>query len=219
MEMQSWTLPEVSELPGQYCTLKLLQPEYSDDLHRLANVEDHEERYKYLYGAPPPDRRAFDEWFDKLLHAMPSRFVFVVIDNSTGKAEGMQSFMNIVPQHGVLEIGGVLWGPQISRTATSTEAFFLFADYVFSKLKYRRLEWKCNNDNAGSKRAAERFGFSFEGIFRQHMLVNGENRDTAWYSIIDSEWPSLRGRFIAWLDKGNFDTDGRQIKTIQSFRF
>ena len=118
--------------------------------------------------------------------------------------------MRIEPQHGVIEIGYVYWGPAISRTRVATEALYLFARHVFEDLGYRRFEWKCNNHNEPSKAAAQRFGFTFEGIFRQHMIVKGENRDTAWFSMLDGEWPKLKAGFERWLDPSNFDEAGQQ---------
>ena len=117
--------------------------------------------------------------------------------------------MDINTDHGSAEIGSILWGPRIARSRVATEAFFLMADYAF-ELGYRRWQWRCNARNAPSRRAAERFGYTFEGIFRQHMVVKGENRDTVWFSITDAEWPRLRAGYEAWLDPANFDTDGQQ---------
>ena len=118
--------------------------------------------------------------------------------------------MRITPEHGVIENGNILWGPRIAKTRVATEALFLHARYVFEDLGYRRFEWKCNAENEPSKRAAARFGFIFEGVFRQHMVVKGRNRDTAWFSILDTEWPARRAAFERWLAPENFDRDGRQ---------
>jgi RimJ/RimL family protein N-acetyltransferase len=141
-----------------------------------------------------------------------------VVDRRTGRAEGRQALMRIDATHGVIEIGSILWGPAIARTRVSTEAFHLFARHVFETLGYRRFEWKCNNLNEPSKRAALRFGFTFEGVFRQHMVVKGANRDTAWFSILDSEWPELAAAYAAWLDPANFDDAGRQRRTLAECR-
>jgi RimJ/RimL family protein N-acetyltransferase len=133
-----------------------------------------------------------------------------VIDRASGRAEGRQSLMRITPEHGVIEVGGIYWGPAIARTRVTTEALFLHARYVFDELGYRRFEWKCNDLNEPSKAAARRFSFTFEGVFRQHMIVKGHNRDTAWFSMLDSEWPGIKAEFARWLDPGNFDLDGAQ---------
>jgi RimJ/RimL family protein N-acetyltransferase len=138
---------------------------------------------------------------------------FAVVDQATGRAEGRQALMRIDAANGVIEIGSIVWGPNLARTRGATEAMFLFADYVFG-LGYRRLEWKCNYLNEPSRRAAERFGFMFEGVFRQHMVVKGKNRDTAWFSITDAEWPAIRAAYVAWLAPENFDADGKQRERL-----
>jgi RimJ/RimL family protein N-acetyltransferase len=126
--------------------------------------------------------------------------------------------MRIDCNNGVVEIGNILWGPAIARSRVATEAFFLTAQYVFETLGFRRLEWKCDSLNMPSRAAALRFGFTFEGIFRQHMIVKGLNRDTAWFSILDSEWQGLRKRFTGWLAPENFDSQGMQRSRLQDFR-
>ena len=145
--------------------------------------------------------------------------VFVVIDQETGRAIGCSSLMRMDPANGVVEIGNIWYGGALQRTTGSTEAFFLIADYVFRSLGYRRFEWKCNALHERSRRAALRFGFSFEGVFRQHMVVKGRNRDTAWFAMLDHEWEAtLRPAFVAWLDPSNFDSDGNQLNRLQAFR-
>jgi len=141
--------------------------------------------------------------------------VYAVVDRATGRAGGRQQFMRIAPEHGVIEIGGIYWGPDIARTRLATEALFLAARHAFDDLGYRRFEWKCNDLNLPSKRAAERFGFTFEGVFRQHMIIKGANRDTAWFSMLDREWPDRRAGFEAWLDPDNFDAEGRQRAALR----
>ena len=135
---------------------------------------------------------------------------FAVVDRETGRVEGRMTFLRMDPTHGVVETGHILFGPRLSRTPAATEAIFLQARHAFDDLGYRRFEWKCNDRNGPSKRAATRFGFAFEGVFRQHMVVKGENRDTAWYAMLDRDWPQRRAAFEAWLDPENFDEDGRQ---------
>jgi RimJ/RimL family protein N-acetyltransferase len=137
----------------------------------------------------------------------------VIVD---GKAKGHMWMMEIRPAHGVFEVGWITYSPSLQRTRAATEAVYLIGDYGFS-FGYRRYEWKCNDRNEPSKRAALRFGFKYEGLFRQHQVVKGENRDTAWYSIIDSEWPARKAAFERWLAAENFDKDGRQIKTLAAF--
>ena len=141
---------------------------------------------------------------------------FAILDNSTGEAVGHQAFHRIEPTHRVIEVGHVLYTPRLQRTIGATEAQYLFAAYVFDALGYRRYEWRCDDLNAASKRAAARFGFTFEGVFRQHMIIKGRNRDTAWFSMLDSEWPTRRAAFELWLDPANFDAEGRQKVSLTS---
>jgi RimJ/RimL family protein N-acetyltransferase len=180
-------------------------------------VADAGERFRYLPDYPPKTRAEFQPWLDKA-EASADPLFFTVIDNRTGKIAGRQTLMRIDAANGVIEIGNIYWGPLISRQPAATEAHFLFMEYIFDTLGYRRWEWKCNNANAPSKRAADRFGFSFEGIFRQHLVVKGENRDTAWYSIIDSEWPALKSAYQEWLDPANFGADGKQKRRLEEIR-
>ena len=141
---------------------------------------------------------------------------FAILDNSTGEAVGHQAFHRIEPKHRVIEIGHVMYTPCMQRTIGATEAQYLFAAYVFDALGYRRYEWRCDDLNAASKRAAARFGFTFEGVFRQHMIIKGRNRDTAWFSMLDSEWPARRAAFERWLDPANFDAAGHQKVSLTS---
>ena len=139
-----------------------------------------------------------------------------VIDKASGKAVGQQGWMRIRPEHGSIEIGGIYWGLPMARTPLATEALFLFARHAFDDLGYRRFEWKCNNRNEPSKAAARRFGFQYEGLFRQDMIIKGESRDTAWFSIIDSEWPAMRAEYERWLAPDNFDADGVQKTKLRT---
>jgi RimJ/RimL family protein N-acetyltransferase len=127
---------------------------------------------------------------------------------------GQASYLRITPEFGVIEIGHIWFGVPLQRTTAATEAIYLLARHVFDDLGYRRLEWKCNALNAASRRAAERFGFTFEGVFRNHQVVKGRNRDTAWYAITDDEWPAVRGAFQSWLASDNFDAEGRQRRSL-----
>jgi RimJ/RimL family protein N-acetyltransferase len=132
-----------------------------------------------------------------------------------GSPRGIVSYLRITPEHGAIEIGHIWFGTPLQRTAAATEAIYLLARHAFDDLGYRRLEWKTNALNAPSRRAAERFGFTFEGVFRKHQVVKGQNRDTAWYSIVDDEWPPLRTAFEAWLAPDNFDDGGRQRRSLR----
>ena len=129
---------------------------------------------------------------------------------------GIASYLRITPEHGTIEIGHIWFGATLKRTAAATEAIYLLAANAFDDLGYRRLEWKCNALNAASRRAADRFGFTFEGVFRNHMVLKGRNRDTAWYAMTDGEWPAIRRGFQAWLEPGNFRPDGAQVRSLRS---
>ena len=176
-------------------------------------VPDAADRFRYLREEPPESRAAFQMWLDKV-QASEDPLYFSVVDKASGKAAGRQTFLRIEPAHGCIEIGHIHWGPAIARKPAATEAHYLFMRHAFEDLGHRRWEWKCNNRNEPSKRAAERFGFKSEGVFRQHMIVKGENRDTAWYSIIDTEWPALKRAYEEWLDPANFDNAGQQRRRL-----
>lgn len=139
-------------------------------------------------------------------------------DAASGAPLGMASYMRIRPEAGSAEVGCVVFSKKLQRTPAATEAMYLMARHLFDDLGYRRYEWKCDNDNAASKRAAARFGFTFEGVFRQDLVIKGRNRDTAWYSMIDAEWPAVKAAFEAWLAPENFDGEGRQRRSLAEIR-
>jgi RimJ/RimL family protein N-acetyltransferase len=156
----------------------------------------------------------FREWL-KDREASRDPWFYAFIRRDSGKAAGMGSFMRLDAANGSIEIGHIWLSPGLQKTREATEAIFLMMRHCLDELGCRRLEWKCDALNAPSRRAAERFGFTFEGIFRQHFIVKGRNRDTAWYSIIDKEWPPIRAGFQAWLKDGNFDQRGRQKQRLR----
>ncbi len=199
--------PQRVVLDGHCTRLEPLTSGHAADLYRAAAGQ--EQRFAYLFESAPASEAAMAEWVERVA-PKDDPLYFAVIDKATGRAEGRQSLMRITPEHGVIEIGGIYWGPNISRTRVTTEALFLHARYIFDELGYRRFEWKCNDLNAPSKVAALRFGFTFEGVFRQHMIIKGRNRDTAWFSMLDTEWPALKAEYERWLDPGNFAADGTQ---------
>jgi RimJ/RimL family protein N-acetyltransferase len=211
--LSDWTprlRPARRVFEGRYARLEPLDPgRHGDDLYAASSSPGAEERFRYLFESPPESRAAFESWLAKAA-ASDDPLFFAVVDQGTGRAEGRMTFMRIDQTHGVLETGNILFGPRIARTCGATEAVYLQARHAFEDLGYRRFEWKCNNLNEPSKRAAERLGFTFEGVFRQHMVVKGRNRDTAWYAMLDSEWPARKQAFERWLSRDNFDGDGRQ---------
>jgi RimJ/RimL family protein N-acetyltransferase len=201
--------PQRVVLDGRYTRLEPLAVAHAEELLAASRIPDMDQRFAYLPADPPATAQEFRDWItERSTHNDP--ILFAVVDKATGRAGGWQQLMRIEPTHGVIEIGYVYWGPTIAKTRLATESLYLFARHVFEDLGYRRFEWKCNNRNEPSKRAAERFGFTFEGVFRQHMIARGENRDTAWFSMLDGEWPVRKAGFERWLDAANFDADGQQ---------
>jgi RimJ/RimL family protein N-acetyltransferase len=203
--------PERVTLEGQWVTLVPLDAA----VHAKALCEGsnghatREAVWTYLFDGPYTSLDEFRASIEVKARSTDPLF-FAVIDNSSGRAVGYQTFLRIDPPNRVIEVGNIMYTPAMQRTAGATEAQYLFAKYVFDELGYRRYEWKCNTLNAPSRRAAERFGFTFEGIFRQHMIVKGRNRDTAWFAMLDSEWPARKAAYERWLAQDNFDSDGRQ---------
>ena len=204
--------PQGIVLEGRYVRLEPLALKHAADLFAVSTMPGGAERYRWLFSDAPATLAEMEQ---RIADAKDDANRNVaVIDRTSGKALGQQAWMRINPQHASIEIGGVYWGLPMARTPLATEALYLFARHAFDDLGYRRFEWKCNDRNEPSKAAARRFGFTFEGVFRQDMIIKGESRDTAWFSIIDSEWPMLRQRFEAWLDPGNFDAHGQQKRRL-----
>lgn len=220
-DLKNWTprpRPQRLALDGRYVRLEPLSAErHGDGLYEAATVGNSDDRFRWLGEVTPSSRTEFQPWLEKV-EASEDPLYFSCIDKVSGKVAGRQTFLRIDPSNGVIEIGHIHWGPLMQRKPAATEAHYLFMRYIFEELGYRRWEWKCNNRNEPSKRAAERFGFTHEGVFRQAMVIKGENRDTAWYSIIDGEWPALKAAYEGWLDPSNFDTDGKQKRRLEDFR-
>ena len=200
--------PERIVLDGHYVRLEPLAHQHAADLVAVSSGDGVPERYRWLFEYAPQSEAEAIEFIDRM-NASADRYV-AVVDKASGKAVGRQGWLRIFPDHASIEIGGIYWGLAMARSRLSTEALYQFARHAFDDLGYRRFEWKCNNRNEPSKAAALRFGFQYEGLFRQDRIVKGESRDTAWYSIIDSEWPALRAKYERWLAPGNFDADGMQ---------
>jgi RimJ/RimL family protein N-acetyltransferase len=194
--------------------LEPIGPQHVAGLYAAINSRDGRERFTYLFEAAPETEADLADYVQRVA-ASNDPMVFAVIDEATGRAEGRQALMRVVPEHGVIEIGGIYWGPNMARSRLATEALFLHARYVFDELGYRRFEWKCNDCNAPSKAAAERFGFQFEGVFRQHMIQKGQNRDTAWFAMLDGDWPRLKAGYERWLAPDNFDAHGQQRSKLR----
>jgi RimJ/RimL family protein N-acetyltransferase len=210
--------PERRTLEGRFVTLAPLDADrHGDDLYEGAGGDDHADLWTYMGDGPWSDREAFAASLESKAKSEDPLF-FAILGRVTGRALGYQTLMRIDVPNRVVEVGNILYGVNMQRTAGATEAQYLLARYVFDDLGYRRYEWKCNAFNAPSRRAALRYGFKFEGEFRQHMIIKGRNRDTAWFSILDSEWPAIRSAFEDWLQPGNFDAEGRQKRGLAVIR-
>ena len=202
-------VPKHEPIPGRYVQLVPLAAQHAAALYAISSHPERERLYRYLPDEPLASLEESVRWIEARLAADDPLF-FACVDAADGRVLGRQALMRITPQHGVIEIGNILWGPAMAGTRLATEALYLMARTVFDVLGYRRFEWKCDSLNAPSRRAALRFGFTFEGIFRQHLWVKGRNRDTAWYAMLDHEWPALRQAYERWLQPDNFDAAGRQ---------
>ena len=202
--------PERIVLDGRYARLEPLDAARHGDGLRAASVPpDRAARFRYMPELPPGAPETFRTWLAGAAGSADPLF-FAVIDRATGRAEGWQTFLRITPVHRCIEIGNIYWGPGIAGTRIATEAMYLFAVYALETLGNRRYEWKCDALNAPSRRAALRFGFTYEGHFRRAVIIRGRNRDTAWFSIVGEEWPALKAAYEQWLAPENFDAQGRQ---------
>lgn len=197
-------VPPYAPMTGRYVTLTPLLPGHAEALYDCSRDES---VWTYLSYGPFASAAEYAAWIAEAVAGTDPRFYAVL---AGGEPRGVLSILRIDPANGVAEIGHVWYAPSIQRTPATTEATYLVARRVFDECGYRRFEWKCNDLNAPSRRAAERFGFTYEGTFRQHMVTKGRNRDTAWYAMTDGEWPRIRAAFEAWLDPANFDEDGTQ---------
>jgi RimJ/RimL family protein N-acetyltransferase len=210
--------PGPEPLTGQYVTLERLTQNHFPDLYE--NVGSHDNLWAWLPDGPFSTTSDFVHWLNPHLEKSDDLVVYTVFllsGPSKGKAVGFASLFEAHLTNRVIELG-VLFGPQLQRTRAGTEVLFLLGCLLFEKLNYRRLEWKCDSLNLPSKKAAERYGFVYEGTFRQHQIVKGRNRDSCWYSMIDSEWPMCRKVFEKWLEDGNFDEQRRQRSRMEEIR-
>jgi RimJ/RimL family protein N-acetyltransferase len=203
--------PKAVTLSGGFGRVEKLDPKrHTDDLWQA--VDGHDQIWTYLAYGPFANKEAFALWL-KARAGIPDPFSYAIVDKS-GRAMGIAALMAVRPEMRVIEVGNILLSPALQRTTLATEAQYLLARYVFETLGYRRYEWKCDARNAASRRAALRLGFNFEGLSWQHMIVKGRNRDTAWYAMVDGDWPSQRHAFERWLAVDNFDVEGRQKQRL-----
>jgi len=211
--------PQHEPLQGARVRLEPLDPDrHAGDLFAAAQGPGADPRlWHYLPYGPFADARELHARLAGCAASTDPLFL-AVVDRTTGRAGGVVSYLRIEPAHGCIEIGHIWFGAELQRTPQATETIYLLARHAFDELGNRRLEWKCDAANGRSCRAAERFGFTFEGVFRQHMIVKGRNRDTAWFALLDCEWPAARAAFEAWLSAENFDARGRQRRLLQALR-
>lgn len=206
--------PEKVSLVGAYATLEPLSKEdHQNDLFEAISADTTGKMWTYMPAGPFFDQSQFGGWIDWACASNDPLF-FAILDNTTKKAVGFASFLRISPEPGVIEVGYIAFSPLLQRTPIATEAMYLMMKHVFEELGYRRYEWKLDNLNAPSHRAAQRLGFTYDGLFRQALVYKGRNRDTAWYSILDSDWPRLKQGFESWLAPGNMDGNGHQKSSL-----
>lgn len=215
LSLPSGVAPERQQIDGMLVLLEPLDPDrHADALYVASHDNDEAKRvWTYLPDGPFEDVASFNLWVKRMAQE-PDRLFFAFRDKATGRLGGMATYFDIRPTMGSIEIGYIWFSPFLQRTRQATEALFLMLRYAFDELKYRRMQWRCNALNGKSRAAALRLGFTFEGIFYQHMIVKGRNRDTAWYSILDYEWPRIRDNFELWLAPSNFDNQGRQVLSL-----
>lgn len=210
--------PEAVTLTGDYCRLEPLDAaRHADDLHAAWQTATDYRDWTYLGVGPFDLAEDFRRYVEAAAQSIDPRH-YAVIDIEKGRAVGTFSLMRQDPVNGVIEVGNVVFSPLLKQTRMATEAHYLLMAYVFDTLGYRRYEWKCDSLNVPSLKAAERFGFTYEGMFRQAIVYKGRNRDTAWYSILDVEWPRIKRSFAAWLSPANFDEHGRQRAKLAELR-
>jgi RimJ/RimL family protein N-acetyltransferase len=219
--VEGWTerqLPQRVALAGRYCRITPIDveryaPALFDAYMQAADGRD----WTYLSLERPANLASCREYLTRNA-ASSDPLHYAIVDLASEEAVGTAALMRIEPVHGVIEIGYINFSPRLKKTQAGTEAMYLLMRYVFDELGYRRYEWKCDSLNAHSRAAATRYGFQFEGIFRQAIVYKGRSRDTAWYSIIDEEWPRIRAAFEAWLDPENFDVGGKQRHALAALR-
>jgi len=216
LDWQGATPPPRVELVGRYCKVVPLSTTHMADLFAATQLDKAGRNWTYLFENPITNLADFGKWIEKAI-ASKDPLYHAIIDAATGRAVGYATYMRIDPAMGVIEIGNIHMSPALQGTRAATEAMYLLMQQAFA-LGYRRYEWKCDTLNAPSKRAAARLGFTYDGLFRQAVVYKSRNRDTAWFSVIDSDWPALRKAFESWLSPENFDEAGKQKTKLQDIR-
>jgi len=208
-------LPPRDAMEGRYSRVEPLDAaRHTAHLHAANSLDTENRNWTYLSAGPFESAAAYRQWVEKVAAGADPMF-HAIVDAATGKAVGVAAYMRMDPAHGVVEVGSINYSPLLQRKPAATEAMYLMMRRAF-ELGFRRYEWKCDSFNGPSRAAAQRYGFSYEGIFRQAMVYKGRSRDSAWFSIIDEEWPAVRAAFERWLAPANFDADGRQRVSLSS---
>lgn len=218
LEVDNWTgaiRPTGLSLTGRNCRLEAINAnQHANELFKAFSNDTDHRNWTYLPYGPFTELSEFISWIESLTESTDPLF-YAVVNQQTDIAVGMASYLRIQPDAGSIEVGHIHFSPLLQRTPMATEAMYLMMQYAFEELGFRRYEWKCNALNQPSRRAAERFGFTFEGIFRQARVDKGRNRDTAWYAIIDGEWPAIKQAMQQWLHPDNFAPDGQQRRKLR----
>jgi RimJ/RimL family protein N-acetyltransferase len=201
-------------MEGDFARLEPIGPQHAAELYEAHALDVEGRNWTYLPYGPFASIEEVALWIASVETSEDPMF-FAIIDLAAQRAVGWASYLRIEPAMGVIEVGHLAYSPLLQRTVVATEAMYLMMRRAFDELGYRRYEWKCNSHNWPSRNAAERLGFTYEGTFRQHLVQNGRNRDNAWFSIIDGEWPAIRSAFEAWLDPSNFDESGSQRRRLR----
>jgi RimJ/RimL family protein N-acetyltransferase len=209
------SLPPRTPIEGRYCKIEPIDPEaHGEALFTAISADTDGSSWTYMGYGPFASFAEYRSWMTSTCLGDDPRF-HTVFDGPSGQPAGVASFLRIDPKFGVIEVGHIHYSPRLQRTRAATEAMYLLMRRVFEELGYRRYEWKCDALNQPSRLAATRLGFTYEGTFRQAMIYKGRNRDTAWFAMIDREWPALKAAYEAWLDPSNFDAEGRQRRSLQ----
>lgn len=215
-DWQEPSRPMPNIMQGRYCRLEPLNIEgHAAELFANYGQDNTGALWTYLPYGPFDTLDAFQCWMETNCLGNDPLF-YAIVDEHSGQAVGVASYLRIEPKYGSIEVGHINYSPCLQRTSAATEAMYLMMKNAF-ELGYRRYEWKCNALNLPSRKAAQRLGFSFEGVFRQHLIIKGHSRDTAWYAVIDSEWPALNVAYQTWLAPDNFDQNGQQKNRLSDF--
>lgn len=216
-DFQGAQRPSGVTLEGRYCRLEKLDADrHSAQLYAALAEDETGALWTYLSEEPPRTEAEFYDWV-RQASTLEDPYYYALVERASGRCVGRAAYLRITPAAGSIEVGSILFSHRMQRTAMATEVMFLMMQHAFEELGHRRYEWKCDSLNEPSRRAAQRLGFSYEGLFRQALVYKGRNRDTAWFSIIDRDWPAIRQGYEHWFDPANFDSEGRQKQTLATF--